>query len=70
MLAGEKGRIYSPSRLTDMDICRIIDLEYVPGYHKSSVYLLSRDQRLRIGEDLLRRFQVSRPQLRRCLAIF
>ena len=70
MLAGKKSRIYSPSRLTDMDICRIIDQEYVPGYRKSSVYLLSRDQRLRLGEDLLRRFQVSRPQLRRCLAIF
>lgn len=69
MLAGEKGRIYSPSRLSDQDLCRMIDEEYVRGCHEDSVYRLSREQRVRIGDDLAHRLHVASAQLRRCLAL-
>lgn len=69
MLAGEKGHNYSPSHLSDQDLCRIIDDEYVPGYHGKTLYQLSRDQRIHIGEDLVRRIHPSPGQVRRCLAL-
>ena len=69
MLASEKGHNYSPSRCSDQDLCRIIDEEYVPGYHRLSVYQLSQDQRVRIGEDLVRRLHLAPSQARRCLAL-
>ena len=69
MLASEKGHNYFASRLSDQDVCRIIDEEYVPGYHADSVYLLSREERWRIEEDLVRRIRAAPGQLRRCLAL-
>ena len=69
MLASEKGHNYSPSRRSDQDLCRIIDEEYVPGYHRQSVYQLSQEQRIRIGEDLVRRLHLAPFQARRCLAL-
>lgn len=69
MLASEKGHSYSASRLSDQDLCRIIDEEYVPGYHADSVYRLSHEQRIRIGDDLVRRLHVAPAQARRCLAL-
>ena len=69
MLAGEKGYSYSPSRLSDQDVCKLIDGEYVPGYHADSVYRLSREQRVRIGDDLVRRLRIAPAQARRCLAL-
>lgn len=69
MLASEKGHNYSPSRLSDQELCRIIDGEYVPGYHRLSVYQLSQEQRIRIGEDLVRRLHAAPSQVRRCLAL-
>lgn len=69
MLANEKGHNYSTSRLSDQELCRIIDEEYVPGYHSGSVYQLSRERRIRIGEDLARQLHASPDQIRRCLAL-
>lgn len=69
MLASEKGHNYSASRLSDQDICRMIDKEYVPGYHADSVYRLPEEQRRRIGEDLVRRLHAAPGQIRRCLAL-
>lgn len=69
MLAGEKGYSYSPSRLSDQDVCKLIDGEYVPGYHADSVYRLSREQRVRIGDDLVRRLRIAPAQAHRCLAL-
>ena len=69
MLASEKGHNYSPSRRSDQDLCRIIDEEYVPGYHRQSVYQLSQEQRISIGEDLVRRLHLAPFQARRCLAL-
>ena len=69
MLARENGRDYSPTNRSDMDLCQIIDNEYVPSYHKLSVYQLSEKQRLHIKFDLARQYFAPDPQLRRCLAL-
>lgn len=69
MLASEKGHSFSASRLSDQDICRMIDGEYVPGYRADSVYRLTQEQRRRIGEDLVRRLHAAPGQIRRCLAL-
>lgn len=69
MFANEKGRYYSSSHISDQDLCRMIDEEYVPGYSADSVYRLSREQRLRIGENLIRRLHAAPGQIQRCLAL-
>ncbi len=69
MLAGEKGYNYSPTRITDMELCRMIDTEYLAGSRTTSVYLLPHDRRIRIGEDLIRRLNLPKSQVRRCLAL-
>ena len=69
MLASEKGHNYSPSRLSDQQVCRIIDNEYVPNHSNQSVYQLGQEQRVRIGEDLVRRLHLPANQVRRCLAL-
>ena len=69
MLAGEKGHNYSPSRLSDQDLCRIIDEKYVTGYRKQSVYQITKEQRTRIGDELVRRLYLNPAQVRRCLAL-
>lgn len=69
MLARENGRFYSPTRLSDMEICQIIDTEYIPGFRKQSVYQLSESERSRIGSDLAFRFRIPDLQLRRCLVL-
>lgn len=69
LLAGEKGHNYFASRLSDQDVCKMIDGEYVPGYHQESVYQLTREQRTRIGDDLVRRLRIAPAQARRCLAL-
>jgi REP element-mobilizing transposase RayT len=69
MLASEKGYNYSASRLSDQDLCRMIDTEYVPSHKRVSVYQLTREQRARIGDDLVRGLHISPVQARRCLAL-
>lgn len=69
MLASEKGYNYSPSQRSDMDLCQVIDREYVRSYGRISVYQLTAEQRHRIGEDLARRLHAAPGQIRRCLAL-
>ena len=69
MLASEKGYNYSPSQRSDMDLCQVIDREYVRSYGRISVYQLTAEQRRRIGDDLERRLHAAPGQIRRCLAL-
>jgi hypothetical protein len=69
MLASEKGYNYSPSQRSDMDLCQVIDREYVRSYGRISVYQLTAEQRRRIGDDLARRLHAAPGQIRRCLAL-
>ncbi|MDY6444284.1 MAG: hypothetical protein SPK76_04550 [Bacteroidales bacterium] len=69
MLASEKGYNYSPSQRSDMDLCQVIDREYVRSYGRISVYQLTAEQRRRIGDDLERRLHAPAAQILRCLAL-
>lgn len=69
MLASERGRNYSPTRMSDQDFCQLIDKEYVPGYSVNSVYQLSREQRISVGQDIVRRLHAAPGQIQRCLAL-
>jgi hypothetical protein len=52
-----------------MDLCQIIDMEYVRSYGQASVYQLTIEQRRRIAGDLARRLHATAAQILRCLAL-
>ena len=76
-LRNEHGSV-NPNRLTDMELCQIIDNDYLPRLTRSqdltpSVYSLTRTQRNDLGNKLWKAIPlaykktVTIPQLRRCL---
>jgi hypothetical protein len=70
MKMNEKGRT-NMSAMTDIELCSIIDTQYVPGYGQVSVYGLSDVQKQKIGNELWRKHQrrTTENQIRRCLAM-
>ena len=70
MLSNEKGRV-NLALLTDMELCGMIDNEYVPKYGKISVYHLADKEKATIGNDLWRRLgrRTNEKQIRRCLVM-
>lgn len=69
MLRNENGRNFSRSRLQDMDVCRLIDKDLLPGYGVTSIYWLADSQKSRIAKQLLHEFHLPEAQIRRCLAM-
>ena len=69
MLKNENGRQFNRSRLQDMDACRLIDHDILPGYGVTSIYQLTDTQKQRIARQLLNEFHTPETQIRRCLAI-
>ena len=68
MLKNEKAR-FSASRMTDLNLCAIIDGIYVPRYGKRSVYHLTTQEKNTIANQLYREYHVSEKQIRRCLVL-
>lgn len=68
MLRNESARI-PVFRITDLDLCHLIDTEYVPRFSCESVYHLSETQKQQIANELLRKYHPGHSQLRRCLII-
>jgi len=68
MLQNEKAR-FGRNGMTDLELCKLIDTEYVPKYSAQSVYQLSGKTKTAIANDLYRRFHSSVSQISRCLAI-
>ena len=70
MKSNEHGRV-NLSSMTDLELCGIIDNEYVPLYGKCSVYHLTDGEKAGIGNKLWGRFRhrVSEKQIRRCLIV-
>ncbi|MCQ2143810.1 MAG: hypothetical protein MJY56_07050 [Bacteroidales bacterium] len=84
MIENERGRI-DKWRMTDMELCEIIDKEYIPKYHcgKASIYELTDSQRASLGNRIYDDFRklwrnpslkghqknFTVNQLRRCLVI-
>lgn len=70
MLSNEGNPKYIQRGMSDMEICQIIDSEFLHRYHKESVYDLSQDQKERIARDLRYGYGIYAPkQLSRCLAM-
>jgi hypothetical protein len=69
MLNNEHARQFSHSRLQDMDVCRLIDMDILPGYGATSVYQLSETQKKRIASQLANEFHLPGAQIHRCLVL-
>ncbi len=69
MLNNEHGRQFSRSRLQDMDVCRLIDQDLLPGYRVKSVYQLTESQKKQIARQLYYEFHLPEAQIRRCLVL-
>ena len=69
LLANEYGRNFNPGRMQDMDVCRLIDRDILPGYGATSVYCLSGTQKARIARMLKEEFHLPDKQIRRCLVL-
>jgi REP element-mobilizing transposase RayT len=68
MLKQESGNFHE-KRILDIEVCGLIDNEYVPKYHLKSYAELSLLQKKEILHDIMRKYYASDRQLRRCLAI-
>lgn len=66
LLRNEKSR-YTTVPISDLDLCKIIDTEYVPRYGKQTVYGLSIQEKTNIANELITHYKAGRVQLHRCL---
>lgn len=67
LLNNENARNFSRSRMQDLEVCRLIDRELLPGTGATSVYRLTDTQRSRIYRTLQNEFHLQDRQIRRCL---
>ncbi len=67
LLKNETGRNYRPDRLTDFDVCGLIDDDYATRFGVSSVYHLTDSQKKRIYKELLFERHLPEQQIRRCI---
>ena len=68
MLRNEKNRGI-PQGFNDLQLCELIDSQYVPRYRAKSVYGLSSRQKNDIASEIFRRRLAGEAQIRRCLAM-
>lgn len=66
MLQNEKRR-YASGIMTDLDVCSIIDNEWVPRFGKRSVYHLSDSEKTKIGNELFGKYHIPVVRIRRTL---
>ena len=69
MLKNESGRLFSRSRMQDMDVCHLIDHDLLPRYGATSVYQLTDTQKQRLAQQLQYEFHLPDAQIKRCLVI-
>lgn len=69
LLKNEYGRNFSRSRLQDLDVCRLIDRDLLPGCGANSVYQLSETRKQRLARTLLYEYHLPGKQIGRCLVI-
>ena len=56
-------------KMTDIQLCHLIDKVILPELDKESVYTMTRDEKSRIAQYLYRTYRLPEAQIRRCLAI-
>lgn len=64
----ERAR-HAPLGMNDLQLCEMIDNQYVPRYQAMSVYQLSSSQKNAIASGLYRHRLAGEAQIRRCLAM-
>lgn len=69
MFANEYGR-NARQGYSDLEVCSLIDEEYMRRFRKSSVYQLSESQKDAIARDLYYGHKVSKSQINRCLYFY
>lgn len=69
LLNNEHGRTFGRLRLQDLDVCRLIDKDLLPGYGVETVYLLSSTQKVRLAKQLYYDYHLPEAQIRRCLVL-
>ncbi len=68
MLSYENGKA-DYRKMSDIDLCHIVDYEILPELGKRSVYQLTLNEKRRIAEILYRRFRAGESQIKRCMAM-
>ena len=68
MLRNEQVR-HITARMTDLQVCELIDKRYVPQSRAFSVYHLTDSQKNAIANDLSRQYRLGIAQIRRCLVL-
>lgn len=68
MLRNEKAR-GTPLGLNDLQLCEMIDNQYVPRYRARTVYQLSEREKNSIAAEIYRRHLAGEAQIRRCLVL-
>jgi len=68
LLENEKGK-YAGSKMTDLQVCDLIDNGLLPRYKVNSYTQLSTKSKLEIYRQLVKRSDVSSRQIQRCLAL-
>lgn len=68
MLGHEHGKSRY-HKMTDLDLCTLIDGTIIPETGKCSVYQLSHTEKTRIAQWLIQKYHLSEAQIRRCLAM-
>ena len=68
MLRNEQAR-HVAARMTDLQVCELIDTRYVPKYRAFSVYHLTDGQKNAIANELYRQYRLGLAQIRRCLVL-
>ena len=68
MLVFENGKA-DYRKMSDIDLCQLIDTEILTGYGRTSVYELGFREKQEIAQMLYRRLHLGQDQIRRCLAM-
>ena len=68
MLRNEHGR-NDYKKMSDIDLCHLIDKVILPELGVESVYILSRQKKSAIADYLSRKHRLPQAQIQRCLAI-
>lgn len=68
MIANEFGRS-DYNVMTDSELCKIIDTDYLPEYNAGSVYMMAADKRLQLADRLRCSLHLPIAKIYRCLAL-
>lgn len=68
LLRHEKSR-FSTATISDLDLCSVIDKQFVPRYDKKTIYQLDERQKLEIANALYKQYSYNAEQIKRCLVL-